>query len=168
MGFETETKPTHDSVLQSVTLPTFLRHRHVADVPEDVEDPYLAHLNDPNWDMNTVHSISSDTDVELGKPARGKFAPSTEKFGRSNSIAGQSLDQEDSTQFDSASRTDTTAVADVDYNELVLNLSWNTLSEVSLVNRRILKCERPCLASMILACPLTPSGCKFISRPSCD
>ncbi|EIN13377.1 OPT oligopeptide transporter [Punctularia strigosozonata HHB-11173 SS5] len=112
-----------------IALPSFLRQRRAADVPEDVEeDPYLAHFNDPNWDMDSTHvhgngdgvsETSSATDVEMGNKRTLGAKYSTEKLGRPESFSGKSLEQTDdsTTRFDSASRTESTAVPEQDYND---------------------------------------------------
>jgi hypothetical protein len=115
-----EPKAETDGGLNAVNLPSFLRQRRTADVPEDVEDPYMAHFNDPNWDVDhhdDFSETSSVTDVEMGRRVGDKY--STEKFGRPESVEGKSIDQTDvsTTQFDSSSQTESTAVAEQDYNE---------------------------------------------------
>lgn len=50
----------------SLTDVNQLRHRQsVPDVPEDVEDDFMRHFNDPNWDFranSSTVSITTDTD----------------------------------------------------------------------------------------------------------
>lgn len=41
-------------------MPQLLHRRSLPDVPEDIEDDFLLHLNDPNYDL---HSDSSSTIV---------------------------------------------------------------------------------------------------------
>lgn len=47
-----DTKP-YTSSTDTVALPSFLRPRHVPDVPEDV-DFIMEHLNDPNFDLKQL------------------------------------------------------------------------------------------------------------------
>jgi hypothetical protein len=49
---------------QAIQVPTFLR-RSVPDVPEDIEDDLYAHLNDPNYDLQSLRSSRSSTSFEL-------------------------------------------------------------------------------------------------------
>ncbi|KAI0374504.1 OPT oligopeptide transporter [Pilatotrama ljubarskyi] len=51
----------------SLNLPTLLRRRNSSpDVPEDV-DYVMSHLNDPNWDLSTPPTASTETFAEKGQ-----------------------------------------------------------------------------------------------------
>ena len=49
--------------------PDTLVHRHVPDVPEDVDDIY-EHLNDPNWDYSPASPTLSANSFDLEKKGR--------------------------------------------------------------------------------------------------
>ena len=51
-------------------LPTTLTHRHVPDVPEDVDDIY-EHLNDPNWDYRPPSPTLSTESIDLDRKEKG-------------------------------------------------------------------------------------------------
>lgn len=71
-----------DQYAHSASLPQFLRRRMPLDVPEDVaDDDVMAHLNDPNWDLNSVRTSRSSVSFELD-----------EKHEKKKSFGGDSFD----------------------------------------------------------------------------
>ena len=73
-----ETK-SHPSPNERVILPSFIRQRHVPDVPEDV-DFLMEHLNDPNYDLKKPvpsHDARSSDSLELeNKKVHLSYSPS--------------------------------------------------------------------------------------------
>lgn len=53
----------------STVMPPLLHRHSLPDVPEDIEDDFLLHLNDPNYDL---HSDSSSTIVASDPPSAYK------------------------------------------------------------------------------------------------
>lgn len=48
------------------TQPNTLFHRHVPDVPQDVDD-VMEHFNDPNWDYSPASPTLSTESIDLDK-----------------------------------------------------------------------------------------------------
>jgi hypothetical protein len=107
-----------------VTLPHFIRPRHVQDVPEDV-DFLMDHLNDPNYDLRhrSQSSIVSSETLVIKKGA--ELSPAF-------TIKSTDLDTEsqvDSTQSPMASKMPDLSTFDEYGNSLPF---WNTLINNSI------------------------------------
>src|SRR4051794_19082324 len=96
--------------------PHFLRPRHVADVPEDV-DFLMEHLNDPNYDLRrTSFSSTSTNSFELDRKGH------TDRKRLSTEYKGSEFDSE--SQVDYTTERAGSRISAIEFDELVplLNL----------------------------------------------
>jgi hypothetical protein len=73
--------------MAEIELPHF--RRAFADVPEDVDPDDLPHFNDPNFDMRSIYSTSTDNSLEL-EDKKKAYSVDDHKF----SSAGSDFDTE--------------------------------------------------------------------------
>ena len=74
---------------------TTLFHRHVPDVPQDV-DEVLDHLNDPNWDYSPSSPTLSTNSIDLegkGKTYTDSSRHSTSDFGTESHTESTGFDK---------------------------------------------------------------------------
>ncbi|KDQ54878.1 hypothetical protein JAAARDRAFT_37990 [Jaapia argillacea MUCL 33604] len=95
------TQPTATSTGVLASLPQFLVRKPVPDVPQDIEDVVMEHLNDPNYDLSTLvpSSASTHDSFEINEKKRTSF---------SHGYTG-TTDVDSESQADSSDRVSTSA-----------------------------------------------------------
>lgn len=115
---EKQTVPEDVGAQRAHPFTTFLR-KALPDVPEDVDDVVMAHLNDPNWDLKSVRSARSDISFEMDRKEKGK------SFGAESldyTSGGSDVDTEsqvDTTTRGADSHAQLRESDDIEYNEYV-------------------------------------------------
>ena len=128
-----------------VTLPSFIRQRHLPNVPEAREADFLMeHLNDPNYDLKKNRNLQlySPSDIQ------------TESHMGSNEHLIPRAGLKDSTE--------------IDFDEYAFLFICSFLIQHHPASLLILKFELPSRASMIQPCPSIHSACDPVFLISCS